>query len=811
MLKNYFKIAWRNIIRHKGYAAINISGLTVGIAACLLIFVVIKYELSFDTFRPNFKNIYHVITNEKRNGDVAFNPGVTVPATEALRLDLPQAKVAALNLSYGSQITVPGNNAMAATGDKKFTENTGIMFLEPQFFDIFKADWLSGGPAALSQPNMVVIDRSSAIKYFGNWQNAVGKMLKMDNLINLKVSGVIEDAQPNSDFPLKVLISFITWKNYPKDYSYSTEWGSTGSNHQIFVLLPPDESVTRVAAQLKTFYPRHAGNQNSSRVTKTLELQPLKDLHFDTRVGNTLGDHLTNKATLSTLSLIAILIIIMASINFINLSTAQSVGRSKEVGIRKVLGSSRQQLMKQVIGETTIIVVSAVLLAVLVAKLAMPYLQNIASVPENINLLTTESILFLFSTTIIVVLLSGIYPALIMSGFKPVLALKNKITAASIGGIPLRRGLVIIQFAISQLLIIVTIIAVKQMNFVNEADLGFNKSAILIIPGYTDSISLQKMHSFKHQLLEHADVKAVSFTSDAPSSDNNWGTNFYFNQSVKENGITTFLKYGDADYFKTFGLHFIAGKGYDLTDTAIQAVVNETFLKKIGIQNAQKAIGKTVRIGGSRSPWLAIVGVVKDFKTNSLRDAVKPIIITSRKTLEAEVAIKIQTRNLSNTVSTLQKLWEKTYPEYAYNGYFLDDNIAKFYKQENQLALVYKVFACIAVFISCLGLYGLVSFMVVQRTKEVGVRKVLGASVGSIVYLFSKEFILLIGISFLIAVPVSWFVMSGWLQSFVYRVTITADVFLLAMVSSILLACLTVGYKAIKASLANPVKSLRSE
>jgi len=807
MLKSYFKIAWRNIIRHKGYAAINISGLTVGIAACLLIFVVIQYELSFETFRPNYKNIYHVVTQEKREDGFSYNPGLPVPSTDALRLDFPQAKIAAINANYGSQITVPENGS--AGSDKKITENVGVVFMEPQFFDIFHAEWLAGSASALAQPNMVIIDKSSAIKYFGDWKNAMGKALKMDNVLNLKVAGIIEDSKPNSDLPFKILVSFVSWKQHPKDYNYNYDWHSVSSNHQVFMLLPPNESIDKINALLKNFNHKHSGVKGVSH--KIQFLQPLSEMHFDTRFGNTLGDHMTTKATLRTLSFIAVLIIIMASINFINLSTAQSVGRSKEVGIRKVLGSSRKQLIGQVIGETAIIVVSSVLLSIIIAKLLLPYLKNIASVPDSISLLTPGSILFLILVTILVILLSGIYPALVVSGFKPVLALKNKITAASIGGIPLRRALVVVQFVISQLLIIGTIIAVKQMNFVNEADLGFNKNALLVIPGYTDSISLGKIQSFKERLLQNPDVSSASFVSDVPSSENNWGTNFYYDHSPKENGITTFLKFGDADYFKTFGLHFVAGGGYMQSDTVNQVVVNETFLKKLGVNNPNEAIGKTVRLGGSDSPWVPIIGVVKDFKTNSLREAVRPMIIAPRKIFESEVAIKIQTKNLTKTVATLQKLWENTYPEYAYNGFFLDENIAQFYKQENQMSLIYKIFAGIAIFISCLGLYGLVSFMVVQRTKEVGVRKVLGASVLSIVYLFSKEFIILIALSFVIAVPVAWYMMTGWLQNFVYRIPISVDVFVLAVVASIVLAWLTVGYKAVKAALTNPVKSLRSE
>lgn len=807
MIKNYFKIAWRNISRHKGYSVINVAGLTIGIAACILIFVIIQYELSFDTFQPNYKNIYHVVTQAKSDGGLAYSPGIEVPATEALRLDFAHTKVTAINSSYGSQVTIPDDGTLNGAGDKKFTENVGIMFIEPQFFDIFKATWLAGDKQSLAKPNTVAIDRSSAIKYFGSWKNAMGKSLKMDNLLNLKVAGVIEDVQPNSDLPLKVLVSFITCKLHPNNYRVANNWNTLSSNHQVFMLLPSNQSANIINEQLKTFFQRHAGSKGSNTVIQYL--QPLSEMHFDTRFGDTLGDHITSVATLKTLSFIAILIIIMASINFINLSTAQSVGRSKEVGIRKVLGSSRKQLIVQVIGETTIIVVCAVIFALVIAKIALPYLKNIASVPDNISLLNTGSVLFLIGVTIVVIALSGIYPALIVSGFKPVLALKNKITAASVGGIPLRRTLVVVQFAISQLLIIGTIVAVNQMDFVNKADLGFNKNAVLMLPGSTDSISLLKMQAFKQQLLQNAAVQSVSLVSDAPSSDNNSSTNFLFNHSKKDPGFPVFLKIADADYFKTFGLQFAAGKGYDVSDTMRQAVVNQTLLRKLGIQHDEDAIGKTFAFGDQK--WVPICGVVKDFKTNSLRETLKPIIIFQRKTAESEAAVKIQTKNLIKTGESIQKLWEKTYPEYAYSGFFFDDSIVKFYKQENQLTLIYKVFAAIAIFISCLGLYGLVSFMAVQRTKEVGIRKVLGASTGSIVILFSKEFIILIAASFLIAVPAAWYLMTGWLQNFAYRISINAWIFVIAIAVSVIIAWLTVGYKAVRAAMVNPVKSLRSE
>ena len=459
--------------------------------------------------------------------------------------------------------------------------------------------------------------------------------------------------------------------------------------------------------------------------------------------------------------------------------------------------------------ETAIIVLFSAGLAVCVAELCLPFLKNIASVPDTIGLFNAGILLCLACVVFAVVLLSGIYPALIVSGFKPIQALKNKINSAAIGGISLRRVLVVTQFAISQLLIIGTVIAIKQMNFVNNADLGFNKEAVLVIPCPTDSIGLSRLNSFKLQVLALPGVKAASFTSDVPSSVHNNSTNFVFNHSEKDPGFDVFTKIADADYFKTFDLRFIAGKGYEQSDTAREVVINETVMHKLGIKHAEDVIGKTIRF--DNNSWRPIVGVVADFKTNSMREEIKPVVIYPAKQFEQEIAVKIEGQKLSKMVASVQRLWENSYPEYAYTSFFVDDSIAEFYKQENQLELIYKIFALIAIFISCLGLYGLVSFMAVQRTREVGIRKVLGASMGSIVYLFSKEFITLIAVAFALGAPVAWYLMNGWLQTFAYRISPGVWVFVAAIATSLLIGWATIGYKAVKAALANPVESLRSE
>ncbi|QEM08048.1 FtsX-like permease family protein [Mucilaginibacter rubeus] len=809
MFKNYFKIAWRNITRHKSYSAINVAGLAVGIAACLLIFVVVQYELSFDTYQPGYKSTYRIVTKKDREGNIRYSAGISTPAVDAFRLYFPQATIAGINAIYGSQIVAPAANGNAA-GDKKFVENTGIMFAEPQLFDIFSATWLAGSALALKDPNMVVIDKSSAIKYFGNWQLAVGKTLRMDNLLTLKVAGVIQDLPPNTDLPFKVLVSYITWKKNLKSYHYAYTWDETSSDCQVYIKFPANVLQSSIESQMLSFSEKQFNSDSKRAARKRYAVaQPLSAIHFDTSFGGTLGDHVTGKSTLRTLSLIAVLIIVMASINFINLSTAQSVGRSKEVGIRKVLGSSRGQLVGLVMCETAIIVLISAGLAICIAEIALPLLKHIASVPDTIGLFNPGILLCLACVIVAVILLSGVYPAIIVSGFKPVEALKNKINSAVVGGISLRRVLVVTQFTISQLLIIGTAIAVKQMDFVNNADLGFNKEAILAIPCPADSIGLSRMNSFKQQVLTLQGVKAASFSADAPSSSHNNSSNFYFNHSDKDPGFDIFMKVADADYFKTFGLRFIAGKSYEPSDTARELVVNETFIRKLGIKRANEALGKTLTFDSYGN--LPIAGVVADFKTNSMREEVKPLVMFPSKQSEQQIAVKIESRRLAKTAALVQSAWEKKYPEYAYTGFFVDDSIAKFYEQENQLELIYKVFALIAIFISCLGLYGLVSFMAVQRTREVGIRKILGASVSSIVYLFSKEFLALIVVAFMIGAPLAWYLMNGWLQTFAYRISPGLWVFVAAIISSLLIGWFTVGYKALKAALANPVKSLRTE
>ncbi|WEK34848.1 MAG: ABC transporter permease [Candidatus Pseudobacter hemicellulosilyticus] len=803
MFRNYIKIAFRNLLKHKGYSIINITGLAIGMAACILLFIVVRYENSYDRFYPGHDQIARIITEDLDPDGMDYTPGIPYPLKEVVATALPDLPMGFYNDHSGSQISVLGNNGGAAQA--KFIEDKGLGMVEPGFLRIFEQQWLAGSPDVLEAPNMSVLTKSIAEKYFGTWQQAMGQLISIDNRHTMKVTGIIQDPPVHSDIPLRVISSFETIRQRP-DYHYDPHWGNLSSSMQLYVKLKTAADSVRVnKVLLKISKDQYEQN---GRMERAHYLQALTTLHSDNRFGN-FGDHTTSQATLWTLSLIGILIILMACINFVNLNTAKAVSRSKEVGVRKVMGGSRAQLFWQMMGETAVLVGIALVLALAIAWAAMPFLKQLVSIQEKLPLFTRDTIPFLAIVSLLVILLSGSYPALVLSGFRPALALKNKITSASIGGIPIRRALVVVQFAMAQVLVIATIVSISQMNFVRNMELGFNKNALLVLNGRTDSTALSRQAAFKAALLQLPGVKAVSFNSDVPSSDNNSASNFNFDHHANDEKFAIFLKYADADYFKTFDLRFLAGKAYDPGDTARTVVVNETFLEKFAIKDPQQVLGKEVRIGGGR--WLPVSGVVKDFKTNSLRENIKPLIISIHRRRFTETAIKLQTANIVQTNTAIRKIWDQHYPEYAYDSFFVDESIANFYRQEEQLETLYKIFAGLAIFISCLGLYGLVSFMAVQKTKEVGIRKVLGASVGNIVYLFSREFTLLISLAFIIATPVAWWVMNQWLQDFTYRIRIGIGVFLLAITFSLIIAWITVGYKAIRAALANPVKSLRNE
>ncbi|MBK8518127.1 MAG: ABC transporter permease [Saprospiraceae bacterium] len=804
MLKNYFKTSIRNIKVNKSYALINVSGLAVGIAACLLLFLVIQFETSFDDFHPQHKKIYRIGSMFNSQEGTSYSGGVSFPVAPALRVDFPQIKqVASIYKHEGDQITVEsyGKNL-----PKKFNK-TDVYFTEPEFFSMFKFSWLTGdAKTSLSEPNNAVLTREIAEKYFGDWESAMGKTITRNNKELYKINGVLDNPPQNTDFPLGVVVSYSTLSNTIAKINME-DWVSTYSGACSFVILPDDLPVQKFNNELPVFAKRH---KPAEYAKDTYIAQSLDDIHYDDRFGN-FRRHTFSHSLIRALMLIGIFLIFIACVNFINLATAQAVNRSKEVGVRKVLGSNRSQLAFQFITETALITFAAVIAAIGIAIAVLPLLNQLLEVKMTMNFYN-NSILLLFLSVVgvLVTLLSGLYPAVILSGFNPITALKSKISTKKAGGISLRRALVVLQFGIAQILIIGTLIVLNQMNFFRNASLGFDKAAIINVDIPGDSISKSKIEYLRFKLQQNPGIKNISFSFASPSSNGSWQSDFKFDHSTKSTDISANLKWADVDYFKTYGLEFVAGRQYFPGDTVREFVVNETMVKKLGIINPADAIGKELNFwdGEKVGP---IVGIVKDFNSYSLREPMAPVVMSTWKNVYQTINIKIKPGAEKNTLAFVEKNWNEVFPDYVYQYKFLDETIADFYKQEDQLSKLFTIFAILAIFISCLGLYGLVSFMVAQRTKEVGIRKVLGATVGNIVYLLSKEFSLLIIIAFVLAAPIANFIMKKWLQDYSYRIEFGVTVFLIAIFGSLIIAWTTVGYRAIKAALANPVKSLRTE
>jgi ABC-type antimicrobial peptide transport system permease subunit len=798
MIKNYFKTAFRNLERRKSQAFLNITGLSVGFAAFLLIFLVIHYEQSFDTFHANSDRIYRVVRIGRDPVNREYRTGVPVPVTEGLRSNYPQlAGVSCITTDNPAQVIVSEEGGSSA---KKFKEDEGVFVAEPQFFGMFAFPLVAGDYNSLNMPNTMFLTQSTANRYFGDWHVAMGRIFKFDG-IPVKVTGILKDIPANSDFPIKEVLSYTTLRKY-EDFS---NWGGIDDDNYCFIKLKANESPEGFIRQLDQFTNKYIKPINPGY---TLSLQPLKEIHYDARYGNYTG-HVFSKDLIFALSAIGIFLLVIACVNFVNLSTAQAVNRAREVGVRKVLGGNRQQLIAQFLGEAAIISLFALIVSILAAVCSLPVVNNLLDIKLAASALYEGNmIVFIAAALVAVTLLSGFYPAFLLSGFNAAKVLKSSLSVRQEGGISLRRGLVVLQFGIAQALIIATLVVASQMNYFNHADMGFSKDAIITADFPRGKIGFTSQDVLRNELLATPGIEKVSFSSQAPAMGGNYTDLRTPDNTGKEPNMEVAIKVTDTSYFGVYHIPFVAGRCYFERDTTAELVVNQSVARKLGYQDPQQAIGKLVNVGGENYP---IVGVVKDFHIASFRDTIFPVVIACNKHAYGLASIKVNMAKARSVIASMQKIWDKNYPDFIFEYAFLDQSIAKFYTQENQLSQLYKLFAAIAIFISCLGLYGLISFMALQRKKEIGIRKVLGAPIKSILVLLSKEFTLLIGIAFVISAPAAWYFMHQWLQQYPYRIYLGAWFFIATIGGSVLIAWLTVGYTAIKAARANPVKSLRTE
>jgi putative ABC transport system permease protein len=819
MFKNYFKTAFRSLTRNRNYTIINIAGLAVGIAVCMMIFMIIQYQTSFDDFHPKKDRIYRVLTESHHAdaGNITYAKNVPFHMPEELKATFPQLEqVAPVYASHNDELQVADENG---TPVKNFKEQSGVFYTSPSFFKMFDFPLLAGSYESLKDPNNVLLTKEIAERYFGDWKTAMGKTIKIAGYYSmgaglfqfpatgLKVSGILATIPANTDFQLKLVVAWGT--DFTGDAKYGFQqlgWNQSAPDFGCYVLLPPNISVENFNQQLGAFAQKKVTADNKDNYI----LQPLSAVHYDAQAGN-YSNKTISRELINVLWLIAAFILLIACVNFINLSTAQAVNRAKEVGVRKVLGSNKSQLQIQFIVETFLIVAVAVIFAAVITILALPYVNKLLELSLSFNILNNPAIiLFLLVVTIVVTALAGFYPSLVLSRFNPVNALKSKLTVNTAKGIFLRRGLVVFQFIIAQALIIGTLIIVKQMDYFMNQPLGFDKDAIVNVPFRPDSTGGKLTDYLKQQLLSKGAL-AVSFNSNSPMEDNNnMFTTFKFDHAIKDADFQAISKFVDNDYLATYKLQLVAGRNLEQSGWTKEFLVNESFVKSLGLKKPEDIIGKEISMmnGLIKCP---VVGVVKDFNDRSLRNNLSPLLMAENSTMYRQASIKLSTTNIASTMQSIKKLWEQTFPNNMYEYRFLDDKIANFYRQETQLSELYKIFAAIAIFLSCLGLYGLASFMAVQRIKEVGVRKVLGATTGNIVYLFSKEFIILIAIAFAIATPIAWYYMHQWLQNYAYRIDVSWLIFLTGGIVAIVIALATISFQAIKAAMTNPVKSLRTE
>jgi putative ABC transport system permease protein len=629
----------------------------------------------------------------------------------------------------------------------------------------------------------------------------MGQVIKLDNSYDLKVTGIIKDQPANTHIPFLFLVSFETLVKELKPaemHFYAIMGGTT------YIVVPEHYNVDQLRSRIPAFIKSHWG-ENFAKEAR-LPLQPMLDIHYDTRYLGGTASPTVSKDSYVALAAIGLLIIIIAAINFINLSTAQSVKRAKEVGVRKVLGADRFQLIRQFLGETSLLVLLAVALGILAATMFLTKTGDWLEIKIGPAALADPLVItFIGGLALLLILLAGVYPAFVQSAFDPVSAFKN-MRSPVVRGFSLRKSLVVVQFVISQLLIIGTLVVAWQMDFFRNQDLGFNKEAVVSFPLPDNS----KREAMRQQLAANPGVQAISFSSGAPGYNNNFAPFSAPDRGIDKDDVTE-LKFIDENYTDMFGMKMLAGEKIvrlEQEDTLRRVVVNETLIHKLGIQDPQQALGVRFKSNGR---MLTIKGVVQDFQSESKHRLRRPVIIAYNPKAFYDVSVKLQPGSIVQTMARIDKMWSTMFPEELFQYEFLDDHIANFYRQEQKLYTAFRLFAGIAILIGCLGLYGLIAFAAIQRTKEVGIRKVLGASMTSIVYLFSKEFIWLIVIAFCIAGPIAYYMMNNWLQNFAYHISIGTGVFLVAIAASFIIAGLTIATQTIKAALANPVKALRSE
>jgi putative ABC transport system permease protein len=797
MFKNYFKIAFRNLWKHRAFSFINIMGLTVGMTACFLIFLYVRFELSYDAFHDKADRIYRVVADIKTPTEVIKSgvPAWAVPPH--LASEFPEVE------SYVRIMTQP---LLVRKGDIKFQEDN-LAIADSAFFHVFSFPMLHGDPkTALNDPFSVVLTETTARKYFGT-ANPMGQSLLVSGQgFPVKVTGVMADIPENSQIKVDMIVSMATISR-KLNPGIDDQWGNYGPSG--YLLLKPGVNAKAFETKLPDFIKRRNGDQEKqSKMFATLYLEPLRSVYlYSTRGGGFTNSSSGNINNVYIFSIVAIFILLIACINFINLTTARSVERAKEVGIRKVVGAMRAQLARQFIGESVLLCLIAFICMIGLSCLLLSPFNQLAGKTISTGIFSNgHYILWLFLSAVGIGLLAGIYPALVLSSFKPVVVLKGRF-ATGTRGILLRKGLVVTQFTISIGFIIATLIVDDQLNFMRNKDLGFTKDQMMVLNLDGDPAR----DAFKQAVAGLPGVKATALSSSVPGGGNPGAYSEIQNNKGDMQVANLDLYFVDWDYINLFKIKMVAGRPFDRSfqsDTTHAMVLNEAAVKMFGYSSPRQAVGRKFKQWGREG---TIIGVMKDFHFHGLQQEIKPLSMRIEPNGSQLVSINVSATNLSKTIAAIEGKWKALVPNKPFTYFFMDEYFDKQYRGEERFGKLFLNFAFLAIFISCLGLLGLASYSTIQRTKEIGIRKAMGASVANIVNLLSKDFLILVFISFFIAAPIAWWFMHKWLNDFAYRTTITGWEFAAACLLALVIAVVTISFQAIRSAVANPVKSLRTE
>ncbi|MEO8112551.1 MAG: ABC transporter permease [Ginsengibacter sp.] len=807
MFKNYFKIAWRNMMRHKVYSGINIFGLAIGIASCLLILQYVSYELSYENFQVNKSRIYRVQQDRYDNGKLstqwaagAFGVG------NAFKDAIPEIE---------DYVKVKGNDQVTTDVQNQPLKIEKVFFASGSFFNIFTYPLLAGDKnTALKEPYTAALSETTARKIFGT-TNVIGKRLKLNRNSDYAITAVYKDAPANTQLKPDLLLSYATFVKWTTDSlgnGPETAWEWDGC--LTYLLLRKDANTKAIEKKFIPITEKFVGaDMKKYNAAVVYKLQPLNDIHLYSHYMMEPGDTGDGKTVYLLLG-IAFFIVIIAWVNYINLATARAITRAREVGVRKAIGSQRKQLIFQFLSESALMNGIALVLAILMVVIAIPGFNTLSGQHLSFSLFSKNQFwLSLTALFITGIFLSGLYPAFVLSGFKPIEVLKGNMGSTKQSNV-LRKSLVVFQFAASLFLLIGTVTVYKQIQYMRKQSLGINIDQTLVVNAPIvgiDSTYPQKMTAFKDELRQQTSVKNITISTAIPGEPVGWNAGGIKLVSQDESQQKQYRVIGmDYDYIKTYGLKIIAGRAFSKSfgsdDSAV--IFNRKAVQQIGFDKPEEAINKRIDFWGRT---YTIVGVTENFHQQSLQEAYEPLILRLIPGVNGFLSVKTNSAEAAKTINVVKAEWNKFFPGNTFDYFFLDDHFNDQYKADQRFGQVFSLFTSLAILVACMGLFGLASFTTLQRTKEIGIRKVLGASVFNILKLLYREFALLLFIAFVIATPLAWLTISNWLQGYAFRIDVHWLYFLLPFIFMIVIALITVSFQSIKAAVANPVKSLRTE